>query len=222
MPRGLIGALVICTVLYLAVCLVITGMVNYTQISEGAPLADAFAQVGLGWAGVLIGVAAVCGLSSVILVDIIGMGRIGFALSRDGLLPPAVGRVHPKWRTPVGITVGTTIAVALLAAFVPLGALAEMVSIGTLFAFFVVSIAVIVLRRTSPDMKRPFRVPFSPFVPALSAVLCLGMMASLATETWIRFVVWLAIGLAIYFGYGKKHSHLATGEASVAQETLHR
>ena len=104
----------------------------------------------------------------------------------------------------------------------PLGALAEMVSIGTLFAFFVVSIAVIVLRRTSPDMKRPFRVPFSPFVPALSAVLCLGMMASLATETWIRFVVWLAIGLAIYFGYGKKHSHLATGEASVAQETLHR
>ena len=222
MPRGLIGALVICTVLYLAVCVVITGMVNYTQISEGAPLADAFAQVGLGWAGVLIGVAAVCGLSSVILVDIIGMGRIGFALSRDGLLPPAVGRVHPKWRTPVGITVGTTIAVALLAAFVPLNALAEMVSIGTLFAFFVVSIAVIVLRRTSPDMKRPFRVPLSPFVPALSAVLCLGMMASLATETWIRFVVWLAIGLAIYFGYGKKHSHLATGEASVAQETLHR
>ncbi|GAB98205.1 APA family basic amino acid/polyamine antiporter [Kineosphaera limosa] len=216
MPRGLIGSLVICTALYLAVCLVITGMVHYTQISEGAPLSDAFAQVGLGWAGVLIGIAAVCGLSSVILVDIVGMGRIGFALSRDGLLPPAVGRVHPQWRTPVGVTVGTTLFVAVLAAFVPLGALAEMVSIGTLFAFFVVSVAVIVLRRTNPEMKRPFRVPFSPWLPALSAVACLAMMASLATETWVRFVVWLLIGLAIYFGYGKRHSKLATGERKLA------
>ena len=213
MPRGLIGALLICTVLYLGVCVVITGMVNYTQISEGAPLADAFAQVGLGWAGVLIGIAAVCGLSSVILVEIVAMGRIGFALSRDGLLPAAIGRVHPKTRTPIGATVGTTAVVALLAAFVPLGALAEMVSIGTLFAFVIVSVAVIVLRRTSPDMTRPFRVPFSPWLPGLSAALCLGLMANLATETWIRFVVWLAIGLCIYFGYGKKHSHLAPGRA---------
>ncbi len=213
MPRGLIGSLVICTVLYLAVCLVVTGMVKYTQLSEGAPLADAFAQVGLGWAGVLIGIAAVCGLSSVILVDIVGMGRIGFALSRDGLLPPAVGRVHPRWRTPVGVTVGTTAVVALLGAFVPLDALAEMVSIGTLFAFLVVSVAVIVLRRTEPDMRRPFRVPLSPWLPGLSAIACLGMMASLATETWIRFLVWLAIGLAVYFGYGRRHSRLAAGDA---------
>lgn len=215
MPRGLIGSLVICTLLYLAVCLVVTGMVTYTQLSEGAPLADAFAQVGLGWAGVLIGIAAVCGLSSVILVDIVGMGRIGYALARDGLLPPAVGKVHPTWRTPVGVTIGTTVVVALLGAFVPLSALAEMVSIGTLFAFLVVSVAVIVLRRTKPDLHRPFRVPLSPWLPALSAVACLGMMASLATETWIRFVVWMVIGLAIYVGYGRRHSHLA-----VRQEEL--
>ncbi|WP_245950186.1 APC family permease [Calidifontibacter indicus] len=150
MPRGLIGTLVICTVLYLAVCLVITGMVKYSSISEGAPIADAFDQVGLGWAKVLIGIAAIAGLSSVILVDIVAMGRIGFALCRDGLLPAGVGKVHPKFQTPWRITLATTVVVCVLAGLVPLGVLAEMVSIGTLLAFLVVSIAVAVLRRRSP------------------------------------------------------------------------
>ncbi|KGN39331.1 amino acid permease [Knoellia subterranea KCTC 19937] len=211
MPRGLIGTLLICTVLYLAVCLVITGMVKYTNISEGAPISDAFDQVGMGWASVLIGIAAVAGLSSVILVDIIAMGRIGYALCRDGLLPASVGKVSERFHTPLRITIATTAVVCVLAAFVPLHTLAEMVSIGTLFAFLVVSIAVAVLRRTNPRMKRPFRTPWVPALPIVSALACLGLMASLAVGTWLRFLVWLGIGLIVYFAYGKSHSNLAPG-----------
>ncbi|MFC4787118.1 APC family permease [Nocardioides sp. MAHUQ-72] len=213
MPRGLIGTLVICTALYLLVCLVLTGMVNYADLSEGAPISDAFHQVGLGWAGFLIGLAAVAGLSSVILVDIVAMGRIGFALCRDGLLPPAIGKVHPKYRTPTRITLVTTIAVCLLGAFVPLDTLAEMVSIGTLFAFVVVSIAVAVLRRTEPRMERPFRTPQVPLLPIVSALSCVALMASLAVDTWIRFLVWLVLGLAVYFFYGRRNSVLARSAA---------
>jgi APA family basic amino acid/polyamine antiporter len=209
MPRGLLGTLAICTVLYVLVCFVITGMVKYTGLSEGAPISDAFDQVGMGWASILIAVAAIAGLSSVILVDIVAMGRIGFALCRDGLLPAWIGAVHEKWETPYRVTIGTTAVVMLLAGFVPLDALAEMVSIGTLFAFFVVSIAVIVLRRTRPRMKRPFRVPQVPVLPILSAVFCVGLMSNLALETWLRFLVWLVLGLAIYFFYGRSHSRLA-------------
>jgi basic amino acid/polyamine antiporter, APA family len=209
MPRGLLGTLAICTVLYILVCFVITGMVKYTGLSEGAPISDAFAQVGMGWASVLIAVAAIAGLSSVILVDIVAMGRIGFALCRDGLLPGWIGEVHARWETPYRVTMGTTAVVMLLAGFVPLDALAEMVSIGTLFAFFVVSVAVIVLRRTRPRMKRPFRVPQVPLLPIVSAVFCVGLMTNLALETWLRFLVWLVLGLAIYFFYGRTHSRLA-------------
>lgn len=211
MPRGLIGTLVICTLLYVGVCLVVTGMVDYRSLSEGAPLSDAFSQVGLGWAGFLIGVAAVAGLSSVILVDIVAMGRIGFALSRDGLLPPAVGAVHPKYRTPFRLTIGTTVVVAVIAAFVPLATLAEMVSIGTLFAFTVVAVAVAVLRRTKPRMERPFRTPQVPLLPIVAALCCVGLMSSLAVETWLRFLVWLVLGLVVYAAYGRRHSRLARG-----------
>ncbi|XVX21352.1 APC family permease [Actinomycetota bacterium] len=211
MPRGLIGTLAICTLLYVGVCIVLTGMVKYTQLSEGAPISDAFDQVGLGWASILIGIAAVAGLSSVILVDIVAMGRIGFALCRDGLLPKAIGEVSPRFQTPLRITVATTLVIALLGAFVPLTTLAEMVSIGTLFAFLVVSIAVAVLRRTKPRMHRPFRTPAVPWLPIISGLSCVALMSSLAVETWLRFVVWLVIGLAIYFFYGRKHSHLAPG-----------
>lgn len=209
MPRGLLGTLAICTVLYVLVCFVITGMVKYTGLSEGAPISDAFDQVGMGWASILIAVAAIAGLSSVILVDIVAMGRIGFALCRDGLLPAWIGEVHRRWETPYRVTIGTTAVVMLLAGFVPLDALAEMVSIGTLFAFFVVSVAVVVLRRTRPKMKRPFRVPQVPLLPIVSAVFCVGLMTNLALETWLRFLVWLVIGLAIYFFYGRSHSRLA-------------
>jgi basic amino acid/polyamine antiporter, APA family len=212
MPRGLLGTLAICTLLYVLVCFVITGMVKYTGLSEGAPISDAFDQVGMGWASVLIAVAAVAGLSSVILVDIVAMGRIGFALCRDGLLPAWIGEVHPRWHTPYRVTIGTTAVVMLMAGFVPLNALAEMVSIGTLFAFFVVSLAVVILRRTNPAMRRPFRTPQVPLLPITSAVLCVGLMSNLALETWLRFLVWLVIGLAIYWFYGRSHSHLEQRE----------
>ena len=213
MPLGLLGTLGVCTVLYVLVCLVITGMVNYADLSEGDAVADVFDVVGLGWAGVLIGVAAVAGLSSVILVDIVAMGRIGYALGRDGLLPPRFAKIHPTWNTPVLMTVLTVAVVAVLAAVVPLDALAEMVSIGTLFAFLVVSIAVPILRAKRPDMTRSFRTPFSPVLPVVSAVCCLGLMASLATETWLRFLVWLVIGLVVYFAYGRTHARLAKADA---------
>lgn len=216
MPMGLLGTLAICTALYVGVCLVLTGMVNYRQLSEGDAVANVFEQVGLNWAGVLIGVAAVAGLTSVILVDIVAMGRIGFALGRDGLLPPIFSRVHPTWGTPVLMTTMTVGAVALLAGFVPISVLAEMVSIGTLFAFVVVAIAVIVLRRTKPDMDRPFRTPLVPLVPGLAAASCIGLMASLAVETWLRFLVWLLIGLVVYFGYGRRHSRVGAAQREEA------
>jgi len=221
MPRGLLGTLAICTVLYILVCFVITGMVKYTGLSEGAPISDAFDQVGMGWASILIAVAAIAGLSSVILVDIVAMGRIGFALCRDGLLPPSVGQIHPKFHTPIRITLATTAVVCVLGAFVPLATLAEMVSIGTLFAFVVVAIAVIVLRRTKPRMERPFKTPSVPVLPIVSAVSCVALMASLAVETWLRFLAWLAIGLVVYFVYGRTHSRLAPGNgAGSATEEL--
>ncbi|KQV75650.1 amino acid permease [Aeromicrobium sp. Root344] len=214
MARGLLGTLVICTTLYVLVCFVLTGMVKYTDLSTGAPISDAFSQVGLDWAGVLIDIAAIAGLTSVILVDIVAMGRIGFALCRDGLLPAQVGAIHPKFRTPARITVVTSVGVGLLAAFVPLNTLAEMVSIGTLFAFLVVAIAVIVLRRTRPRMKRPFRAPQVPLLPIVSALSCIALMTNLAIETWLRFLVWLALGLVVYAAYGRQHSKLARSGAN--------
>lgn len=212
LPLGLLGTLAICTLLYVGVCFVLTGMVYYKDLSESDAVADVFEQRGLDWAGILIGIAAVAGLSSVILVDLVAMGRIGFALARDGLLPPVFRRVHPEWGTPVLMTALTIGGVALLAGFIPISVLAEMVSIGTLFAFLVVSIAVPVLRRTSPDMERPFRTPLVPFVPILSAACCIGLMSNLAVETWLRFVVWLILGIVVYAFYGRTHAKLGREE----------
>ncbi|WP_218566361.1 amino acid permease [Vallicoccus soli] len=216
LPRGLLGTLALCTLLYVGVALVITGMVPFTDLDTGSPLADAFRLVGAGWAADLIAVAAVAGLTSVILVDIVTMARIGFAMSRDGLLPRAVGAVHPRWGTPFALTLGITGFVALLAGFVPLGALAEMVSIGTLFAFLLVSVGVVVLRRTRPDLHRSFRVPLSPWLPAVSALACVWLMTNLAVATWLRFLVWLVLGLAVYVLYGRTRSRLAQAEATAA------
>ncbi|WP_409484567.1 amino acid permease [Arsenicicoccus dermatophilus] len=209
LPIGLVGSLLICMALYVGVCLVITGMVPYDKIDEGAPIAAAFSQVGLGWAGTLISLAAVCGLTSVILIDIIGMCRIAFALGRDGLLPASVSAIHPRWGTPYRVTVATVVLIMLLGGLVPLKDLADMVSIGTLFAFLVVSVAVPVLRRTRPDLERPFRVPLSPVVPAVSVLACAYLMASLSLATWVRFVVWMALGLLLYLTYGRRNARLA-------------
>jgi len=212
LPLGLLGTLAVCTLLYIGVSGVLTGMVDYRRLDPGAPISAAFETVGLGWAAVLVGTAAIAGLTSVILVDIVAMGRIGFAMARDGLLPPKLAEVHPKFGTPTWFTALTTGFVALLAGFVPLDKLAEMVSIGTLFAFTIVSIAVPILRRTRPDLPRPFRTPLNPVLPLLSAALCLGLMSNLAIETWLRFVVWLAVGFAVYFLYGARRSRVARAE----------
>jgi basic amino acid/polyamine antiporter, APA family len=172
--------------------------------------------LGLPWAAVLISLAAVAGLTSVILVDLVTVGRIGFAMGRDGLLPQSVARVSPRTGTPARVTLLFAVLVLAMATFVPLGALADLVSIGTLFAFLLVSVAVVVLRRTRPDLARPFRVPFSPWVPALSALACLSLMSNLSIETWLRFLAWLAVGLVIYAAYGYRHSRLRGEERETA------
>jgi APA family basic amino acid/polyamine antiporter len=207
-PLGLLGTLGLATALYIGVSLVVVGMVHYTDIDEGAPIADAFDQVGLGWASALISIAAVAGLTSVILVDLITMTRIGFAMGRDGLLPPAVAKVSPRTGTPVRMTLLFAGLVIVLAGLVKLSVLADLVSIGTLFAFVLVSAAVPVLRRTRPDLPRAFRVPGSPVVPVLSVLACLYLMANLSLETWVRFLVWLALGLVLYGVYGYRHSRV--------------
>ncbi|MBT9255825.1 amino acid permease [Phycicoccus sp. MAQZ13P-2] len=216
LPLGLLGTLGVCTLLYVGVSFVITGMVPFSELNEGAPIASAFDAVGAGWASILVSIAAVAGLTSVILVDIVAMGRIGFSMGRDGLIPRSVAEVHPKWGTPWKITMMTIVLVAALAGFVPLTALADLVSIGTLFAFVVVSIAVPVLRRTKPDLPRPFRTPFSPVVPALSALACVYLMTNLSVETWLRFAVWMVLGFLVYFLYGRKHARLNARADSAA------
>jgi APA family basic amino acid/polyamine antiporter len=208
LPLGLLGTLGVATALYIGVAIVVVGMVKYTHIDEGAPIAAAFDQVGLGWASALVSLAAVAGLTSVILVDLVTVSRIGFAMGRDGLLPQSVAKVSPRTGTPVRMTLLYAAVVLVMATFVPLGTLADLVSIGTLFAFLLVSAAVPALRRRRPDMPRPFRVPWSPFVPILSALACLYLMLNLSIETWLRFLAWLAIGLVVYGTYGYRHSRL--------------
>jgi APA family basic amino acid/polyamine antiporter len=207
-PRGILGSLAICTVLYMAVSLVITGMRPYRDLNTAAPLAEAFRQNGAGWASSLISAGAICGITTVILVLMLGQARVLFAMSRDGLLPPALSAVHPRFGTPWVITAITATAVALLAGFVPLSKLSELVSIGTLFAFVIVSVGVVVLRRTRPDLPRAFRAPWVPALPIASVLACGWLMLNLPVDTWLRFVIWMAAGFAVYFGYGRRHSRL--------------
>jgi APA family basic amino acid/polyamine antiporter len=221
LPLGLLGTLALSTVLYVGVSFVVVGMVKYTRIDEGAPIADAFDQNGLGWASALVSLAAVAGLTSVILVDLVTVSRIGFAMGRDGLLPPAIAKVSPRTGTPVRMTLAYAAVVLVMAAFVPLETLADLVSIGTLFAFVLVSIAVPVLRRRRPELDRKFRVPWSPVVPILSALACLYLMANLSVETWLRFLAWMAIGLVFYFAYGHRHSRMRA-EVRAEQEDVVR
>ena len=210
---GILGALAVCAVLYIGVSIVLTGMIPFTDIDTGAPLADAFDRVGQHWVGALISLGAVTGLTSVMMVELVTIGRIGFAMGRDGLLPKAIGTTHPRWGTPHRMTIAGAILIAVLAAFVPISALADMVSIGALSAMIIVAVAVPLLRRRRPDLKRPFTVPFSPVVPIIAAVACFYLMLNLDVLTWIRFAAWLILGLLIYFFYGRKHSRLAPGNA---------
>ena len=210
-PIGILGSLAVVTVLYVAVSLVITGVRPYTEIDpeDGAPLATAFTAIGVGWMGSVVAVGACLGLVAVTMILIIGQTRVAFAMARDGLLPRSLARTNPSTGTPVRITVITGVAIAVLAAFVPLSELSLLVNIGTLFAFILVSIGVVVLRRTRPDLQRSFRVPLVGVVASLSVLACLYLMLNLSLETWIRFLLWMALGYAVYFLYARKHSVLA-------------
>ena len=209
LPRGIIGSLIICTILYCAVALVMTGMVRYDQLSSEASLAKVFEDVGKPFYATLISAGAVAGLTTVVMTLLIGSSRVVFAMSRDWLLPPSLGKTNPRTGTPVKITVGIGTIVALVAALTPIGKLEYMINIGTLTAFLLVSLAVPVLRKRRPDFERPFKVPFSPVLPWISAAICAYLMLTLPLETWIRFAIWMALGFLIYFVYGYKRSRLA-------------
>ena len=202
MPTGILASLAICTLLYIVVSLVLTGIVPYTSLNVPDPIAVGIDATGLTWLKPLVKMGAIAGLSSVILVMIMAQPRIFYAMSRDGLLPPVFKKIHPKFKTPHITTIVTGVAVALTAGIFPIGVLGHMVSIGTLLAFAIVSIGVLVLRYKQPLLDRPFKVPGMPFIPLLGAGFCFWLMYSLPGETWVRLAIWLAIGLAIYFLYG--------------------
>ncbi|MBA9048790.1 APA family basic amino acid/polyamine antiporter [Streptomyces phaeogriseichromatogenes] len=211
-PRGILGSLIICTVLYVAVSVVVTGMQNYTQLSVDAPLADAFKSIGHPWYAGVISFGAAIGLTTVCLILLLGQTRVFFAMSRDGLLPRFFSRVHPRFRTPHRPTILLGVIIAIVAGFTSLSELAELVNIGTLFAFVVVAISVIILRKTRPDLPRAFRTPWVPVVPIVSVCATLWLMLNLPAETWLRFAIWMVIGFAVYFLYGRSHSRLAHPE----------
>jgi APA family basic amino acid/polyamine antiporter len=209
MPIGILGSLVICTILYVVVSAVLTGMVPYTELNIAAPMAYAVEKTGAPtWIRLMIDVGAVLGLGSVILVMLLGQSRVFFSMSRDGLLGAWAGKVHPKFRTPYLSTIYVGFAVMIATGLLPLQILGQLVNIGTLLAFALVCAGVWILRVKRPELERPFKVPFMPLVPLLGIICCVGLMATLPMDTWLRLLVWLAIGFAIYFGYGKKHSRL--------------
>ncbi len=211
MPIGIFGSLAICTTLYVLVSIVITGMVKYNEVVAEAPLSEAFKAVGQDVIATLISVGALLGLTTVMMILMLGQSRVFFAMSRDKLLPPVFAKVAPRTGTPVLTTLVTGSIVAIIAALVPLSDLAKLVNIGTLFAFVVVSIGVIVLRRTRPELKRSFRTPLVPLVPILSVLASLYLMLNLSAATWERFLIWMAAGFVIYFFYSRSRSTLAPG-----------
>ncbi|WEV24856.1 amino acid permease [Streptomyces sp. 71268] len=208
-PRGLLGSLAICTLLYVAVSLVVTGMRKYTELTADAPLADAFKASGHPFYSGLISFGAAVGLTTVCLILLLGQTRVFFAMSRDGLLPRAFSQVHPRFGTPYRSTVLLGAVVAVIAGFTSLAELAELVNIGTLFAFVVVAVGVVILRRTRPDLPRGFRAPLVPALPVASVLASLWLMLNLPTETWLRFAAWMALGCVIYVVYGRSHSRMS-------------
>jgi APA family basic amino acid/polyamine antiporter len=209
MPIGILGSLAICTLLYIVVSAVLTGMVPYTELNLPAPMAYAMEKIGAPWlVRASVDIGAVLGLGSVILVMLLGQSRVFYSMSRDGLLGAWAGKVHPRFRTPYLSTIYTGIAVALATGLLPLQLLGQLVNIGTLLAFVLVCAGVWILRSKRPDLDRPFRTPWMPFVPIMGILCCSGLMLTLPADTWVRLLVWLVIGFAIYFGYGRRHSLL--------------
>lgn len=208
MPIGILGSLAIATVLYIAVAFVLTGIVPYQQLNVPDPIAVGVnaASEGMGWLRPLIKIGAIAGLTSVLLVMLLGQPRIFYSMAKDGLLPPQFAAVHPQFRTPYIATIVSGVSAAIFAGLFPIGVLGELVSIGTLLAFFIVCTAVPVLRKTRPDLPRPFKTPLVPLVPILGALTALLQMLALPFDTWLRLIVWLLIGLIIYFTYGRQHS----------------
>ncbi len=213
MPRGIIGSLVVATVLYMAVAAIMTGVVPYHDLGVADPVALVLDRLEMPWASALISIGALAGITSVLLVLLLGQPRILFAMSRDGLLPPALARVHPRFRTPHMTTIATGIVVCVGAALLPIRVVAELCSIGTLFAFIIVCGGVLVLRYTRRDLHRPFKVPLFPVLPVAGIALCGYLMSSLPKDAWIRFLIWLVIGLVIYAVYGFRKSLQAVGAA---------
>lgn len=211
MPIGILGSLLVCTILYVLVAGVLTGIVHYTELNVPAPLAMAIDKTGdaLLWLRPLIKIGAIAGLSSVILVMLMGQPRIFFSMANDGLLPKSFSKVHPRFRTPHVTTIVTGVIACLIAGILPINILSELVSIGTLLAFTIVCISIIVLRKKRPDIHRPFKTPLVPFIPIIGAAICLMQMMSLPWETWERLIIWMIIGLVIYFTYGIRKSRLA-------------
>ena len=209
MPVGILGSLVICTLLYVLVALTLTGLVKYDQLNVAHPVAYAVEQIRqLSWLRPFITLGAILGLASVVLVMLLGQSRVFYAMSRDGLLGPWAGKVHPRFRTPYLATIYVGIIVSIITATFPIQILGELVNIGTLLAFVLVCVGVLILRRKRPDLDRPFRTPLVPLVPILGILSCFGLMATLPGDTWLRLLVWLLIGFVIYFAYGRKHSVL--------------
>ncbi|MCC2641605.1 MAG: yeeF [Nitrospira sp.] len=209
LPIGIFASLAICTLLYISVAAVLTGLVPYSKIDIHAPVAEGLRVAGFQWGAAIVATGAVAGITSVLVVMMLGQIRVFFAMSRDGLLGAWLSSVHPRFRTPHHATYLTGVAVAIMAALIPIGEAADMTNIGTLFAFVLVCIGIMVLRYTRPNHPRPFRMPFMPVVPILGVMACLGLMYFLPWMTWVRFFVWTIIGIVVYGVYGLRHSKLA-------------
>jgi APA family basic amino acid/polyamine antiporter len=213
MPIGILGSLFICTILYVLMALVMTGMVHYSKLNDPAPILIAVAAAGpsLAWLRYAVEVGSLAGLASVVLVMLMGQPRVFYSMSRDGLLPPVFSKVHPRYKTPYITTILTGTIAAIVAGLLPIGLLGQLVSIGTLLAFVIVCAGVWILRVRSPEIPRAFKTPLVPLVPILGILSCFGLMAGLPKDTWIRLFIWLALGFVIYFVYSRHHSLIGRG-----------